>query len=110
MTAPATAVVGQPLIYALTVTASGNNTSRNVTVTDVLPDSLAIGSLPAGCSKAGQRVTCSLGNMEPGEAVRLNITVTPTAAGEVTNTATVAANNDSIDSDNTVSALTAVVS
>ncbi|MEG3791817.1 OmpA family protein [Lysobacter sp. CCNWLW3] len=52
--------VGDTLTYTLTVTVANAITSNNEVLTDTLGAGLTIGSVPAGCSAAGQVVTCTL--------------------------------------------------
>jgi len=100
----ATAVVGVAFNYTLTVTNSGTGpTTAAATVTDVIPDGLAIGSLPAACAvnpAGSQTVVCTvatgLSSVAPGNTAAFVIPVTPTAAAaaSVSNTATVSGGGD----------------
>jgi uncharacterized repeat protein (TIGR01451 family) len=90
--APDPAVVGNNLVYTLTVTNGGPATATGVTLTDNLPAGMTfVSATPAGCSEAGGVVTCALGTRNAGENAAATITVTPTATSTsgVTNTASV---------------------
>ncbi|MBL8297392.1 MAG: hypothetical protein JNN30_03490, partial [Rhodanobacteraceae bacterium] len=90
--------VGVAASYTLQVTNTGTAaTTAAATITDTIPAGLTIGTLPAGCTAAGQAVTCTIAS---GLAVSANVSfvipVTPTAAAvpSVTNTATVGGGGD----------------
>jgi uncharacterized repeat protein (TIGR01451 family) len=92
-------VVGTPASYTLTVTNIGSiATTAIATVTDNIPGTLAIGTLPAGCTQAGQTVTCTIATgLATGTPVSFVIPVTPTAAASgttLTNTAGVSGGGD----------------
>ena len=76
-------VVGQAASYTITVTNNGTApTTATATVTDAIPTGLTIGTLPAGCSAAGQNVTCTIaaGSRHRVAVQAFTIPVTPTAS------------------------------
>jgi uncharacterized repeat protein (TIGR01451 family) len=84
--------VGQELTYTVTVTNEGPSPAGAVTLTDTLPASVTFGSADASqgsCLQMGATVTCDLGELAPTAEATVTITVTPVAAGTITNTATV---------------------
>ncbi|TDR44947.1 putative repeat protein (TIGR01451 family) [Tahibacter aquaticus] len=92
-------VIGVPASYTLTVTNSGSAATTAVaTISDTIPAGLAIGSLPAACSAAGQVLTCSIpAGLAVGTPVSFVIPVTPgaSASGQIlTNTASVSGGGD----------------
>ncbi|MFL6163305.1 MAG: hypothetical protein ACJ74U_13880 [Jatrophihabitantaceae bacterium] len=114
---PDPVIAGQQLTWHITVKNNGPDASPDVTVTDTLPshDSYLTNNLnpPAGCTAAGQTVTCSVGDLSSGQSVSFNL-VTLVAASTVadagsptsiTNTASVgsAAVADPDSSNNTAS-------
>ena len=102
-TASAGATVGSDLTYTLTV---ANNHATNpadaVNVTDPLPAGATFVSSTAGqgtCSGT-TTVSCALGSLAHGQSTTVTIVVRPTAAGPLSNTATVATSSSDTDSAN----------
>jgi uncharacterized repeat protein (TIGR01451 family) len=92
-------VVGTPASYTLTVTNIGTAATTSLaTITDNVPSALTIGTLPAGCTKSGQLVTCSVAaGLAAGGQANFVIPVTPTAAANgkvLANSATVSGGGD----------------
>ncbi|HJU40606.1 MAG TPA: DUF11 domain-containing protein [Tahibacter sp.] len=85
-------VVGAAASYTLTVTNTGSAaTTAPATVSDTIAASLVIGTLPAGCTAAGQTVTCTIpAGLATNSPVSFVIPVTPTAAASGTTVANVA--------------------
>jgi uncharacterized repeat protein (TIGR01451 family) len=72
-------------------------TTEVATVTDNIPASLTLGTLPAGCTAAGQTVTCTIAaGLAAGASTSFVLPVTPTAATtpSVQNTASVSGGGD----------------
>ena len=97
-TGPASAVVGTPYDYVVTVTNTGSAaTTADATVTDTVPTGLTINSA-AGCTIAAQVVTCPVPTgLAVGAAASFTINVTPQAATSgttVTNAASVSGGGD----------------
>ena len=91
--------VGVPSTYTLSVSNTGTApTSGDITITDVVPSSLTLGTLPAGCSNVGQQVSCTITqNLAAGaSAVNFVIPVTPQASASpsVSNSASVQGGGD----------------
>ena len=83
-----------PASYTLTVTNTGSAaTTAAATVSDTIPASLTPGAAPAGCTIAGQSVTCTIASgLAVGASVSFVLPVTPTVAASgttVSNTASV---------------------
>ncbi|HJU38078.1 MAG TPA: hypothetical protein VJ724_00800, partial [Tahibacter sp.] len=98
-TASGNFVVGVQGSYTLTVTNNGTAaTSATATITDVIPGDLVIGTLPAGCTRTGQTVTCTIATgLASGASTSFVIPVTPTAAAigqNLSNTASVTGGGD----------------
>jgi uncharacterized repeat protein (TIGR01451 family) len=91
-------VVGVQSSYVITVTNNGQADTLGGTVSDTIPTGLTIGALPAGCTAAGQLVTCNLpAGISAGTSISYTIPVTPTAAligQSVTNSATASGGGD----------------
>jgi uncharacterized repeat protein (TIGR01451 family) len=88
------AVLGRNLTYTINVTNNGPLGTSEVTVTDTLPAGASFVSiLPSqGSCNGPVSVTCSVGDLEPGESATVTIVVTPTSAGALSNTASVTSN------------------
>lgn len=96
---PDPAFVNQPLVYTLTVSNTGSNQAIDVTVTDTLP--LPAQSINAGvfsCTGLGTNsIDCSLASLPAGSNESIEITVIPTTTGNISNTASVNAENAEVD-------------
>lgn len=104
------ATVGEPLIYTLTVTNDGPSPAENVTLVDSLPDEVDVDSAdPQVCDAEGDGVVCSLGDLGAGESTTLELTVTPTEAATITNTASVGSDTDDPDEDDNTDSVTTEV-
>ena len=94
---PITLGTSQNISYFINVTDSGPSSATTVVLTDVLDPSLtfvsATVSPPAQgtCNQAAGTVTCNLNTFSPGGSAFITITVTPGSAGNITNTASVTA-------------------
>ena len=105
-TSSGTFAVGVPASYTLQVQNTGSAaTFGNITVIDVVPAGLTLGTLPLGCTAAGQQVTCTITtSLAAGASTSFTLPVTPTAAAapRVSNTATALGGGDPVcpDADN----------
>lgn len=82
--------------YTLAVTNLGAGNATGVTVTDNLPAGVTLVSAMSsqGSCSGTTTVTCSLGSLLVGGTATIDLVVTKTVGGPVTNTATVAANEN----------------
>ncbi|HZX03654.1 DUF11 domain-containing protein, partial [Kribbella sp.] len=86
-----TVIAGHSLVYTIAVHNAGPSSAGAVTITDVLPNGLRLTSTPEHCAANGQKVTCSVGRIDPGTTAQVvvNVLVDPTYSGtSVANTAT----------------------
>jgi uncharacterized repeat protein (TIGR01451 family) len=107
---PDAVLVGENLTYTLTVTNLGSGTASSVMLTDALPASVTFVSASPGCVNVGGNVVCSVGTLSSGGSSSFTVVVTPTAAGLITNTLTVASPTaDPNSTNNTAASVTTVV-
>lgn len=93
----------EDLTYTLTVTNNGPGDATEVSLTDTLPtEVIFVSATPSqgSCSEAAGIVTCDLGSIANGDSVEVTIVVTPTAGGTITDSATVAADQEDPDASN----------
>jgi len=91
------ACVGVPFDYGITVFNNGPCEATAVTLSDTLPTGFgSISAVPSqgSCGVNGQLVTCDLGTVAASAGATVTITSTPSSAGSVDNTASVAATED----------------
>jgi hypothetical protein len=106
---PRQAVVGIPAVYLLAVANLGPDTATGVKVVDAVPPSFAVVKvIPSrgSCTKAGSKVTCSIGTLGAYETVSVVIIVLPSEAGTFTNSAAVSADQADPRPSNDVSSVT----
>ena len=103
-TMPSGPTSGYPVVLASTVTNNGPGQDP-ITFTDNVPSSstasLTITSAVADdgtCSTTGQKVTCTISGLAPGQTALVDVVVTPTAPGSYTNTVSVAVPSGDTDS------------
>ncbi len=99
---PNPAIVDETLTYTLNISNAGPDNATLVQVVDVLPASVdfVLASPSQGsCGEAAGTVTCNLGTVNSGSGATITIEVTPTAAGELNNTATVDSQLDDPNTD-----------
>jgi uncharacterized repeat protein (TIGR01451 family) len=106
------AKVGSPLTYTITIHNAGPGGATGVTLTDTLPSGVAFVSATPGtgtCSQSAGTVSCNIGSLALNGSVTVKIVVSPSAAGNITNTAKVAGStSDSTTTNNTASVTTTV--
>jgi uncharacterized repeat protein (TIGR01451 family) len=80
--------------YTVTVENDGAVVAPNTVVTEELPPGLQYISGPSSCTVTGQTVTCTIGDMGPGEISNIPLTVKPTIPGPLVTSGTVAATDE----------------
>jgi uncharacterized repeat protein (TIGR01451 family) len=100
---PGRAPTGRNLTYTLTVTNNGPEDASGVSVDDQLPPSVTfISAAPSQgtCGQSAGTVSCYLGTVGSGGTATIDIVVKPTAAGMITNTASVSGSTADPNGDN----------
>lgn len=87
--APATAYVGQPLVYQIFVRNVGSGPAQQVVVEDIVPAGVTMqGSIPQG-ELTGRKLAWRVGTLAAGEERKISVKVIPGAAGSIGSAATV---------------------
>lgn len=81
---PDPVAVGQNLIYTATVNNGGPRPATAVMLTVTLPASVTYVGATGWCSLAGVTLTCTLGSLPNGSSTSIQVTVVPTAGGQIT--------------------------
>jgi len=106
---PSPAIAGQNVTFTITVSNAGPSAASSVTVTDTLPAGTTLVSASTGCTNASGTVTCNVGALANGATAPLTIVVHTTAAGSITNNASVSAAEADPSTVNNTSAATVTV-
>jgi uncharacterized delta-60 repeat protein/uncharacterized repeat protein (TIGR01451 family) len=113
--APASATAGDNLTYTFNATNNGPSAATGVKINDTLPAGVnLVSATPSqgtcgGPTTATSAVTCTLGTIQSGAAVTVQLVVSTTAAGTLLNKASVAGNEpDPNTADNSVTIVTDV--
>lgn len=93
-TSSKTVTQGAPFTYILTASNSGSLPASGVSVNTLLPSGVELNSVVAsqGNCSGTSVITCALGDLAGGDAATVRMTVTPTVAGTLINSASVATN------------------
>lgn len=95
-----TPLVGQNIIFTVTVTNNGPNSAVNVVVNDTLPAGLAYVSDDGGGAYNPGTGVWTIGDLLPAGSATLNITATVMASGTIVNLAVVSSDTPDPDPDN----------
>jgi len=108
-TGPASVTLGSNVTYTLTATNDGTAVATSVKVTDTLPAGVTFVSASGGVTPASGVVTFNVGSLAAGANAGFTIVVTPTAAGTLSNRASVSGTQtDPSPADNSVTLTTTV--
>jgi uncharacterized repeat protein (TIGR01451 family) len=98
--APDPVAAWSKLTYTLTVINNGPYDATNVIVKDTLPAGATFDSATGDYTQSGNEITWQLDNLAVGESFTATVAVTPTAAGTISNTVVVSADQDDLNPDN----------
>jgi uncharacterized repeat protein (TIGR01451 family) len=111
-TAPNSAIIGDNIIYLVTITNTGPMLATSVIVEDQLPNGTAFVSAlssQGACANVGGIIFCNLGLLPAGSSAEVQIVLNATATGTVSNLVTVSrGETEAYLADNSVLALTDV--
>ena len=90
---------GDTASYTITVTNDGKGIARDVTLADVLPAGITWSDNSDACTIADGTLSCDFGDLESGASASVTVSGTTSAAvcGNLPNTATAAASNESAE-------------
>ena len=91
---------GDDVTYTITVTNNGPDAATSVLLTDTLPSGVTFVSASSSCTEVSGVVTCDIGALANGASAMVEIVVTTTGVGTITNTAAVAGNQGDPDEGN----------
>ncbi|MBI5671291.1 MAG: DUF11 domain-containing protein [Chloroflexi bacterium] len=82
---PSTVVIDSHLGYEITVSNNGQDNTSGVTVTNTLSPLVTLDSMSQLCTAAGQVVTCTIGDLQVGASVtiQIGVTVTNGSSGQI---------------------------
>ncbi len=103
--------VGTNLSYRLVVTNHGPAAATNVSLLDTLPGGVNFVSSATTQGACGGTVAinCGLGDLAPGSSAIITLVVTPTAEGQLTNTASVTSSETDFDSANNTATVATLI-
>jgi len=107
--APASVTAGDNATFTLTVSNAGPDAATSVVATDALPGGTTLVSASAGCTSSNGQVTCSTASLASGASISWQLTLRTSAAGTLTNTASVAAGEGDPSTANNTSSVTVTV-
>lgn len=105
----ATVPVGGTVTYTLSVKNKGPGLASGVTLVDLLPDSASFVSVAASQGTCTVAMVCNLGLLQPGQSATVTMVAAATAAGALTSTAAVLANERDLHPRNNSSTVTTEV-
>jgi virginiamycin B lyase len=107
--APGSLTLGNDVTYTLTVTNNGTASATGVTLSDTLPAGATFVSATDGVTPVNGVLTFSVGNLNAGASASFTIVDSPTAAGTLTDQASVSGSQgDPTPADNSVTLTTSV--
>ena len=110
---PSPVVASNNMTYSISVTNNGPSSTRNVSVSQVLPGSVTFVSATSSqgsCSQAGGVVSCKLGGLDLRATATISVVVQPRTPGTIVSTATVSSEQpDPVPANNSAVVITQVL-
>jgi uncharacterized repeat protein (TIGR01451 family) len=88
---PSRQYLGRSIKYEITVLNRGDGPARNTMIEDIVPPGVTEIEATAGAQSAGSKLVWELGTLEPNASKTVQVSYTPTRAGDVMATATASA-------------------
>ncbi len=102
---PDPVTLGQAVTYTVTISNAGPSAAAPVTLTDILPAGVLVGSItpsPGVVCGGGSTVTCTTALLGSNVTATVRIVVTPTTVGLITNTAIITGGDIDLDPANNI--------
>jgi len=90
-TGPDRQYIGRPVNYEITVTNKSDVAARNTVIEDMIPEGVISVKGTAGAKLLGPKLVWEIGTLEPDTSETVRVSLTPTKAGTLINTATASA-------------------
>jgi len=105
---------GSPVSYNIKAINNGPDNATGVAVTDTLPASttlISATSTTGACTSLSGIVTCNVGNLAAGASATINLSITPSVAGNMTNAVAITGTQpDPFSADNSANTVTQITS
>jgi len=90
-TGPDRQYIGRPVNYEITVTNKSDVAARNTVIEDMIPEGVISVKGTSGAKLLGPKLVWEIGTLEPDTSETVRVSLTPTKAGTLINTATTSA-------------------
>ncbi|MBL7185431.1 MAG: DUF11 domain-containing protein [Phycisphaerae bacterium] len=90
-TGPDRQYIGRPVSYQITVTNKSDVAARNTVIEDMIPEGVISVKGTAGAKLLGPKLVWEIGTLEPDTSETVRVSLTPTKAGTLINSATASA-------------------
>lgn len=91
------ALADKPVTYLVTITNLGPSAAHNATIVDQLPAGTTLVATPAGCTLAGQQLTCELGTLAVNQSTAVTYQLNVPDGGTITNSVTASSDSTPVN-------------
>src|SRR5262249_34261399 len=109
ISAPDPTIINHLLVYTLAVTNHGPSTATGVLLVNELPGSVAFVSCSENCSVNGNVLTWFIGTLPDGAGTSISLSVEPTVAGTILNSASVLSDQTDLNPNNNSASVSTTV-